>query len=469
MDRLSADDEVMLWPDARWPQEVGALAILSGDALLGSGGRLRIERVRAVIASRLHLLPRLRQRLVRPARGLGGPLWVDDPAFDLDQHVGVTAVPQPADEAALIRAAERIRRQRLDPSRPLWQMTLLTGFADNRVGLYVKLHHAIADGIAAMATIGVLLDAVPDPPVRAAPPWTAMPAPSTHALLADNLRRRAAKLFSAVPGATHPLAAAHRARAALPGLRDMAAAAPAPVTDLHRVVGADRTLALVRTDLDLVKRIATGADATVNDVLLTAVAGGLRELLIDRGVRVGDDLVMPVDVPITLRPASEWAGARGNRIGQMIVPLPIGVPDPDRRLDRTRAETTARKAGSHPPTGGMLRSRIARRALLRLLARHPVNVTTADLTGPDRPMYLAGARLVEVFPVLPLMGTVTLGVGALSYAGQFGIAAIADGETVPDLDVFAAGVRTDLATLAVGFAGRNTSSSKAHVTVAVDG
>ena len=197
--------------------------------------------------------------------------------------------------------------------------------------------------------------------------------------------------------------------------------------------------------LEVVTRIARTHRATVNDVLLAIIAGGLRGLFTSRGERVDE---VRIDVPVTLRTEQTRARARGNLIGQMIVTLPVGESDPGRRLTLIAAQTATGKQEQHPSMGVVLRSRIARRAMLKVLDRNPVNVTSADLVGPPQPVYLAGARLLEVFPVLPLMGTVSLGVGALSYAGQFNVAVIADRDAHPDLDVFAAGARTELATLA---------------------
>ena len=164
VDRLTAEDLLMLWPDEIWRQEIGALTILDASSLLDEGGRFRIEAVRNVIAARLHLVPRFRQLLYVPRRGLGGPLWVDAQAFDLRDHVRVMPLPDPGDEGALLLAAEQLRQRRLDRSRPLWQMCFLPGLPENRVGMFVKMHHAIADGIAGVATLGTLLDAVPGGP-----------------------------------------------------------------------------------------------------------------------------------------------------------------------------------------------------------------------------------------------------------------------------------------------------------------
>jgi WS/DGAT/MGAT family acyltransferase len=447
VERLTAEDQLMLWPDEIWPQEIGALAVLDGSHLLDPGGRLRIEAVREVIAARLHLVPRFRQLLHIPRRGLGGPLWVDAPTFDLRDHVRVVPLPDPGDEAALLLAAEQLRRRRLDRSRPLWEMCFLPGLPENRVGMFVKMHHAIADGIAGVATLGALLDAAPDGHTGSAQPWTPAPPPAARDLFADNLRRHTDDLGRAVSALTQPVTTARHVMAGWTTIRQILAAEPAPRTSLDRVIGPDRNLALIRSDVDLIKKIAHSHDAKVNDVLLEVIAGGLRGLLRSRGEPV-EDLVLPVYVPITLRQAQARAQARGNLIGQIVVPLPIGVPDPGRRLALIAAETATRKAGNHPSLGAAFRSRTTRRVLLKVLDHYPVNVTTADVPGPQTPLYLAGARLLEVFPMLPLLSKVSLGIGALSYAGQFNIMAIADKDACPDLHVFAACAQDELAALA---------------------
>jgi diacylglycerol O-acyltransferase / wax synthase len=447
MERLTAEDQIMLWPDEVWPQDIGAVAILAGGDLLDPAGGIRIEAVRRVVDGRLHLVPRFRQLLYQPGRGLGGPLWVDAGTVDLAHHVRVVPVPAPGDEAALLRTVEHLRRDRLDRSRPLWEMCLLPGLPDDRVGLFVRMHHAIADGIAGVATFGAFLDPVPDPPPAAAAPWTPQPPPTAPRLFTDNLQRRGHRLGHAVVTLAHPVTTARRIRAAWPATRELLAARPAPATSLNRVVGPDRTFALVRSGLAVVGQIARTHDATINDVLLAVIAGGVRALLSGRGENV-EQLTPYIDVPVTLRPVEARALARGNLIGQMMVPVPVGGSDPNRRLGLIAAETRARKANSHPSVGAVLRSRLVRRVVLKLLDRQPVNITSADLPGPPRPVYFAGARVLEVFPVLSLMGKVALGVGAISYAGQFNLTVIADRDAYPDLNVFVAGVQAELTALA---------------------
>jgi WS/DGAT/MGAT family acyltransferase len=446
MERLTADDLVMLWPDERWPQEIGCVAVLDGESLVNAEGRFLIEQVRAAIAARLHLVPRFRQLLYTPRRGLGSPLCVDAPAFDLRDHVRVRPLQMPADESQLLRATAELVTRRLGRSRPLWEMWFLPGLSSNRVGLLIKIHHAMADGMAGLATVAALLTATPDQLIDHSQTWTPAPWPTSRDLFADNVRRRVGRLRHALSILVRPTAVLRQLRSVRPAIGELASDRRGSATSLDRVVGPERNLAVLRSSLDMIKEIAQTHGATVNDVLLAIIAGGLRGLLRSRGEPV-DDLMLPIYVPVTLRHGEDDQG-RGNLIGQMVVPLPLGIEDVDLRLRQIAAETTQRKAGSRPSLGTLLRSGIARWALLKVLDRQPVNVTTADLPGPRQPLYLAGARVLEVFPVLPLIAKVSLGVGGLSYAGQFNIMAAADRAICPDLDVFAASARDELEALA---------------------
>jgi diacylglycerol O-acyltransferase len=453
MDRLTAEDQLMLWPDETWPQDIGALAVLDGGSLLDPGGRLRIEALRQAVGGRLHLLPRFRQLLYVPRRGLGRPLWVDAPAFDLSDHMRAVPLPAPGDEAQLLLATEQLRRRRLDRSRPLWEMWFLTGLAGRRIGLFVRMHHSLADGIAGVAAFGTFLDAVPGVPAKSAPPWAPAPPPAARDLFTDSMREHAGELGHTLSVLTRPVTTVRHMLAAWPAMRELFAEGPAPVTSLDRMIGPDRSFALIRSSIDLVRQVAHTHGVTVNDVLLAVTAGGLRGLLRGRGEPV-EDVEVRTYVPVTLRQAQPSGQALGNLIGQMVVPLPVGVADPGRRLQQIAAETARRKARNRPSVGKVFRSRIVSLALLKLM--DPVNVTTADLPGPRQPLYLAGAPLLEVFPVLPLIASVSLGVGALSYAGQFNITAIADRDAYPDLDVFAAAVRDGLRALGASTSAKPT-------------
>jgi len=231
----------------------------------------------------------------------------------------------------------------------------------------------------------------------------------------------------------------------MPALRELLAEKPGPQTSLNRVIGQDRTLALVRSSLQLVNEVAHAHDATVNDVLLSVIAGGLRGLLGSRGEPI-EGVILPIFVPVSLRRGKSGQEG-GNLISQMVVPIPLGVADPGQRLKEIAVETAKRKVVTRPSLGTMFSSRLIRGVMLKLIIRQHLNVVSADLPGPKTPLYFAGAQLLEVFPLLNLVGNESLGVGALSYAGQFNIMVVGDADAYPDIDIFAASAREELRVL----------------------
>src|SRR5215207_8250712 len=300
LERLSASDLFILsWDDFDWSGDIGALAILDGTRLLDPDGRIQIEKIRQQLEPRLHLVPRFRQRLYRPRRGLGWPLWIDAPSFDLADHVRVHPLAPPGDQAQLLQACAELAGRRLDPARPLWEIWFLPGLSQGRVGLFVKLHHAFADGMSGVATFGALLDLTADAPSPVAPPWDRTPTPTPGELMHDNLRRRAQGLNQAWSSLTHPGSTLRQARHTWPAWREFFAEQRAPRTSLNRPIGADRRLAIVGSRLELIKQIAHTHQAKVNDVALAAVAGGLRQLLASRGEPV-EQLALRAMVPISL-------------------------------------------------------------------------------------------------------------------------------------------------------------------------
>src|SRR5499427_7428710 len=320
----------------------------------------------------------------------------------------VHAVAAPGGQAQLLATCQKLATRRLDPARPPWELWLLPGLPDRRVGAYLRLHHAVADGTAALAVFGALLDQAADAPAPAAPPFTPAHIPAPSQLLADNLRRRRAELGHGWSGLTHPGRTLRQARQALPAWREVLTEQPAPHTSLNHPVGTGRRLALLRSRLDDTKQIAHAHHATVNDVVLAAVADGLRRLLASRGEGI-QGLVQRAMVTISLH--QEQPGhARGNMPGWMMVPLPLGEPDPVRRLELIVAETAALKRKARPPAGsGIFRFAAGQRAWYRHFPRQrSVNLVVTNVTGPPAALYLAGARLLELFPMLPVMGNLTL-------------------------------------------------------------
>jgi diacylglycerol O-acyltransferase len=448
MDRLTPQDLMNLWPDdLGWPMDLGALAILDGVGLRDAQGRFDLEPVRTAVEGRLSLVPRFRQVLLAPRPGLGRPLWVDAQAFDVGDHVGVLPLVAGADERELLAAVEQLRSRRLDRSRPLWEMWLLPGLSRGRVGMFIRLHHTVADGVAGVATLGALLDEEPDVPGSPARPWTPRPPPTSLDLLLDNIRHRVAAVRHLLGLLARPVATARQVRLAWPAARTGLFDRSAPRTSLNRPVGAHRRFVLVRARLDSMRQIAHAHGGTVNDVLLAAVAGGARQLLLSRGDRV-EGVVLRAFVPMSLH--REGPGqARGNQDAVMVAHLPIGEPDDLARLRMIAAQTGPLKRTIHSPALNAFPSGLVQRFFWRV-AKHQryVNLAITNVPGPSRPLYLAGAPVLELFPVAPISINMTLGIGALSYAGQFAITAIADRDACPDVDVFTDGLRSALQALA---------------------
>jgi diacylglycerol O-acyltransferase len=444
--RLSVQDAGFLYLEhTGLPQHVAILAVAEGGPLHDPDGRLRLDAVCQQLGGRLQLVPRLRQRVLCPPVGQGLPLWVDDPGFELANHVRTVQVSAPGGQQELLGLCDRLCLRLLDRARPLWELWLVTGLAEGRVGLVLKLHHSLADGLAAVQLAGILLDGTADAPSPTPPPWQPRPAPSGWALLADNLAGRSATLATALARLGHPSRLATQARV-LAGAAQQAAGGRRhqPQSVLRQPVGGRRRLALAQAQLAEVKAVAHGHAATVNDLLLAAVTGGLRALLLARGTPV-EGLILYASVPVALRAGADTS-ALGNQVGLMVVPLPVGEPDPVQRLQHITRATTARKRrperlASLRPAGSL--------TILRALNRYSrhqrlVDLFVTNVAGPKRPLYLLGARLLEVFPVVQVAGNVPLSVAGLSYAGQLNIGIQSDPDGLPDLDVYAAGLRRSL-------------------------
>ncbi len=438
---------MMLGASRRWPQDIGALAILDGSRLLDPAGDLRIQGARNAIESRLHVAPRLRQVILTPRRGLGGPVWADAAHFDIRDHVLLRPLPPTTDENGLLAATEELRREVMDPAKPLWRMWLMPGLSYGRVALFVRLHHTIADGMAAMTTLAALLDTEPGASPARPRPWSPAPPPSSGDLVIDNVERHLRSFRRGAAVLLRPRTTVRHLRAAWPAIREVLAEQPATATSVDRIVGPHRTLQVLRLDLDQVRSVAHEHGATVNDVLLALTAGGLRRVLRGRGEPI-ERITLRTYVPVSLRTRRD-VPQQGNLIAQMAVPLHMRKSDPHDELRHIAADTAARKARARTSLGTFVRGRIASRLVLFAVMRQRVNLTTASIPGPVAPLYLGGARVLEVFPVLPLVANEPLGVGALSYAGQLAVGVVADPDVYPDLADFVSGAAAELRAVGV--------------------
>jgi diacylglycerol O-acyltransferase / wax synthase len=439
--RLSLFDRVFLRlerPDL--PEHVAGLCVLEAAPLLDAGGELDLERIKRRLERRLIRVPELRQVVRNTPPLCGLPLWVDDPGFSIAHHVHAVAVHPPGDQAGFLGTAELLLRPLLDRSRPLWELWFVTGLQGGRLGLVFKIHHSIADGLAAVALAGSLLDLEPDASDPPAVPWSPQPPPPARALLADGVRCRASAAAAVL---RHPLRLARKGAAAAVGSADMLrkARSAAPRTSLNRLPGWGRRLRAVHLDLEAARTVAHAHGATVNDVLLCVVAGGVADLLVARGERI-EGLELKASVPATLRRA-DAARQLGNAAGAIVVGLPAGERHPVRRLEAIAASSRAAKAEQQRSAAqdvfGLLgtSSRLVRWLTER---QRMVNFFVSNVPGPPVPLYLLGARIEDVMPVIGLAGNVTLMFAALSYCGRLSLVVNADAAAYPDLDVLAAGM-----------------------------
>lgn len=420
----------------------GAPAVVAAVVVLSAGTEIDLVGVRRAIGLRLGGVPRLRQRLVRAPLGCGRPLWVDDPGFDLDQHVLAVVAGESAEQALLDVAAEVVMRP-LPPDRPLWAAYVVTGRVGGGAAMIFVLHHVLADGIGGLAVLAGLADGF-SPPLdevdevdEVDEPAGPARAPTRGALARDALRSRVRAVIRAGAGF-------RRLRAAV---RELAPSGVphAARSSLNRPTGPTRRLAVVRIDLAPVHRVAHADGCTVNDVVLTAVAGALGETLRHRGEPAGQ---VVVSVPVSRRRGTT-ATALGNTVGAMPVELPCREGDVLHRLRATGRATRAAKAvvpgESDALLGPVLRAMAALGVLRWFLDRqHLITTFVTDLPGPPARLQLFGATVTAVIPVPPITGNVTVAFAALSYAGTLVITVVADPGRWADLPVLVTALQRQL-------------------------
>jgi diacylglycerol O-acyltransferase / wax synthase len=446
LSRLTAYDQHCLRVEtpAR-PIHLGILAVLEGGALVDPAGRLRLSDLRREIDRRVAGVPELRRVVYHPGPLAGGPLWVDDRAFRIDQHIMEVAVSGPGDDAGLLALAERLLARPLDRTRPLWRMWFVTGLEGGRIAVLVAVHHALADGVTAMRLVRSLLEpplpltatTPPDAPIANAPPaWSE--------LVRDNVRSTVA--------AARRLARLETWRQLLDVIRYMRQASAlsrhAPASSLNAPVGPRRRLATVRLDLATARRGARTHACGVNDVVLSLVAGGVRALLRARGEPVAR-LRPRVGVAVALFSPGRGRKA-GNDIGTLHVALPLAEPDPGARLrliaaERARARLSPMVAGEPLVRAWFGRFGVVRRSMEQ---QRLVNLSETYLPGPPAPIRILGTCLVDLLPIAPLAGNLGLSFVALSYAGRLVVTVRADADRFPDLDVLTSGMERDWDALA---------------------
>jgi diacylglycerol O-acyltransferase / wax synthase len=456
-DRLTALDSAFLHLEdhSSAHMHVASVMVFGGEAPT-------LEELVEHIQGRLHLVPRYRQRLAFVPLEQGRPVWADDPHFNPYYHIRHTALPQPADELALKRLAGRVFSQRLDRSKPLWEIWLVQSMAGGRFALIAKTHHALVDGISGVDITTVLFDAAREPaaPTAPAPPWSAKPLPGQAKLLGEALLERATVPGEMVRGARRLV---RRPRRALGQVKDALASIgattiagisqPAPPSPFNVDIGPHRRYTFLDADLDRFKAIKDSLGGTLNDVVLASVALALGRYLRDHGHRT-EGLVLKAMVPVSVR-TKQQRGTLGNQVAAMWAPLPVGVENPAECLRRIAtamadlkssgqavgAQVLTNLAGFAPPT---ILSQAA-----RLQARQPFfNLVVTNVPGPQFPLYLLGRELEVLYPVVPLAQRQALGIAVMSYNGHLGFGLLGDYDALPDIEDIAEDVRGAIAALA---------------------
>jgi WS/DGAT/MGAT family acyltransferase len=422
------------------------------------------EELREHLDNRLEALPRYRQRLSQAhTGGLSWPEWEDDPTFDLSRHLTRAALPAPGGPEELAEWSSEFFSKRLDRHRPLWEMAIVEGLPDGRWALAHKTHHCLVDGVGSVDVVEVLFDSEPGtspPPTgaritrRARPAADAEPSAPSGAHTSKSTLRSAAHAAEellgvdtivhaarfAAHGTLHPREALGRARSAIE-LIVHEELKGAPHTSLNEPIGTRRRFEVMSVPLTDLKAIKRALGGTVNDVVLTVTASGLRALLESRSEPLPAQGLRAM-VPMNVRAASEHL-ALGNRVSSLFVELPLVPADLLARHRETVARSTSLKdtgqaagsaamleiAGLAPP---VLHATLAR----SLYATRLFNLTITNVPGAQSTLYAFGAPLREVHPLVPLAAEHAIGVAAVSYDGNVFFGVVADPDQVPDLAVF---------------------------------
>jgi WS/DGAT/MGAT family acyltransferase len=438
---------------------VGAVSIFERPR-----ARLRLRPLVELVEQRIALVPRYRQKVRYVPGNLARPGVVDDADFDVAYHVRRSALPKPGSDSQLTELVARLMSRPLDHTRPLWEMYLVEGLTGGRTAVVTKTHQAMVDGISAIDIGQVILDVSAQP--RAVPEelWMPRPEPSAAELVVEALTEAVARPGEVIDNvrvaAGDAMATVGKLTGAFGQLFTIArtASRPAPGTPLNVDISTQRRFAIARTQLESYRRIRAEHGCSVNDVVLTVVSGALRDWLLSRGEPVGASSTLRAMVPLSVRGeadvlSSATAGTLGNRVSSFLVDLPVGEPSPVVRLHHVThamrehtaggqsvgADTLVRIGGFAPPTLHALGARAASGISKRIF-----NVVVTNVPGPQFPLYAAGARMLEMFPVVPLAKGQALAIGLTSYDGGVFYGFNGDRDAMSDVDVLAGMVEESL-------------------------
>jgi WS/DGAT/MGAT family acyltransferase len=444
---LDAEDE-----DRHTSMAIASIAVFEGPAPT-------YDEFVAAIAGRLPLVPRYRQKVRQLPLDLGRPVWVDDPDFDVRFHIRQTAVAPPGGDVELRQLMARVMTQRLDRDRPLWEYWFVRGLSDERWALISKLHHCMVDGVSGTDLFRAVLDSSPEPRSAVEDDWQPTAEPPTWRLTAGAVRELALEPIEqarALGGALRsPRAFAQRAVDTVVGLGAMAGALrPASASSLSGPIGQQRRYGWARATMPDVMLVRRHLGGTVNDVVLAAISGGFRALLLSRG-ETPDARALRSMVPVSVRAPGE-EGIYENRVSTLFASLPVHIADPVERLDALRSQLVTLKASKEAEAGAAMTSlasyepfplvSLGMRLAFRLPQRNITTVTT-NVPGPRQPLYACGRRTLEVIPYVPIATTVRVGIAIMSYCDTLAFGITADYDSTPDIDILVSGIQDSLGEL----------------------
>jgi WS/DGAT/MGAT family acyltransferase len=457
-ERLSAQDAVFLeLENANTPLHIGATAIFDVTPIRRPDGTLPVDSIRAVIASRMGMLPRYRMRIMWTPIS-GHPVWIDDDCFHVRHHLQLVQLPPPGDARALDEVVTEFLSHKLDRGRPLWEILIVDGLENGRAAAVLKAHHALTDGVSGVDMMMLMLSLNPSSLVPDPPAWTPRPAPTPRELIESDLRHRASLslgwLGSVREGVRTPGALLASARDRVLGAAESSRALfrAGIDTPLNATLGSNRSLYTLRVELDIIKGLKNFFGGTLNDVVVAIVAGALRRFLSDRGVPV-DGIELRAIIPVSTRSDVE-RGTLGNKLAVLVAPLAAGEADVRKRIETTR-ETMEGLKSSKQALGVEVLTAIAElavpavmtSALEYLLSRRSANLMITNIRGPSDPFYCLEAPMLEAYPAPPLWTGQTLAVGVLSYGGFLHWGLVVDPDRLPDADQLVDAVRNEIAEL----------------------
>ncbi|MFT4569695.1 MAG: diacylglycerol O-acyltransferase [Hyphomicrobiaceae bacterium] len=478
-DRLTALDNSFLQleqPNAY--MHVASTMTFEAGPLAKPDGGIDVDRLRKMIESVLHMIPRYRQKL-QYIPLTDQPVWVDDDRFNIDYHVRHTALPRPGNVTQLKQLSARIMQQHLDRRRPLWEMWVVEGLEDGGFAIISKIHHCMIDGVSGVDIMNILMNPTPEIEYHEAPAFVPRPAPGSAELIAKEMLRYASLPILAAREISYLVTEAKdvrrnfitRARAlggALGGSFSSASSTP-----INREIGPHRRFDWMITDIEEVRQIRRSLGGSLNDVVLTIVAGAVRRFMQRRLVDPAK-LDFRVMAPVSVRTEGE-KGQLGNRVSAWIIEMPLGEPDPRKRLAAISRRTNELKEQKTAVAAEILTQVLewTPSTLLSLGARNssrllPFNLVVTNVPGPQVPMYMMGARMKATYPHVPLLDNLGLGIALMSCDGQLCWGFNADYDLLPDLGAFIKGINESLEELKVLAAERVEGSGPKAAAVTIE-